>query len=125
VDNPAEPVRLGWAIVAIATLYLVGAGTAVMHLGLRRLVDPHWQRGLSYFRIGWRWINHALANFKLLQLSFWLEPSPDPYLCFASKCQAAKTVVLLSVLLFGDNMRFVNQSDLLTVNTITITLSRR
>jgi hypothetical protein len=87
--------RLG-LILATATLYLVSTGTAVVHLGLRRLVDPHWQRGLSYFQIGWRWINHALANSKLLQPSFWLEPGPDPYPCFASKRQAAKTAVLLS-----------------------------
>ncbi len=43
--------RLG-LILATATLYLVSTGTAIVSLGLRHLVDTHWQRGLSYFQIG-------------------------------------------------------------------------
>ena len=86
--------RLG-LILATATLYLVSTGTAVVHLGWRRLVDPHWQRGLSYFQIGWRWILHALSNSKILRPSFWLEPGPDPYPVYASKRQAAKPIVIL------------------------------
>ena len=42
-------------ILATATLYLVSTGTAIVSLGLRQLVDTHWQRGLSYFQIGWRY----------------------------------------------------------------------
>jgi hypothetical protein len=86
--------RLG-LILATATLYLVSTGTAVVHLGWRRLVDPHWQRGLSYFQIGWRWLKHTLANSKILRPSFWLEPGPDPYPVYASKRQAAKPIVIL------------------------------
>ncbi len=40
--------RLG-LILATATLYLVSTGIVVVSLGLRHLVDTHWQRGLSYF----------------------------------------------------------------------------
>jgi hypothetical protein len=79
-----------------ATLYLVSTGTAVIHLGLRHLVDTHWSRGLSYFQIGWRWIFYALTNLKQLMPRFWLEPGPDPYPVYASKRQAAQPIAILS-----------------------------
>jgi len=41
---------------------LVSTGTAIVTLGLRVLIDTHWQRGLSYFQIGWRWIRYAFAH---------------------------------------------------------------
>jgi hypothetical protein len=86
--------RLG-VILATATLYLVSTGTAIVHQGYRRLVDTHWQRGLSYFQIGWRWIEKALTEGKHLIPRFWLEPGPDPYPVYASKKQAALPVVTL------------------------------
>ncbi len=39
-------------ILAVATLYLVSCGVAAVSTGMRRLIDAHWQRGLSYFHIG-------------------------------------------------------------------------
>lgn len=75
-------------ILAVATLYLV-SGVAVVSLGLRRLVDAHWQRGLSYFHIGWRWLRFALAhNLRLLRF-LWIDPHPDPCPAMASRIQAA------------------------------------
>ena len=94
IRNAAMLSRLG-LILATTTLYLVSTGTAVVHLGLRQLVDPHWNRGLSYFQIGWRWLEHALANCKKLISRFWLEPGPDPYPVYASKSQAAKPIAIL------------------------------
>ena len=87
--------RLG-LILATATLYLVSTGVSVVSLGLRRVVDTHWQRGLSYFQIGWRWIFFALHNSRKLMPRFWLEPGPDPYPVYASKRQAAIPVAALS-----------------------------
>jgi hypothetical protein len=94
IRNACMLSRLG-LILATTTLFLVSTGTAVVHLGLRQWVDPHWQRGLSYFQIGWRWLVHALANAKPLQPRFWLEPGPDPQPVFASKSQAAKPIAIL------------------------------
>jgi hypothetical protein len=80
--------RLG-LVLATTTLYLVSTGTAVVTLGLRAKIDTHWQRGLSYFQIGWRWIRHALAHCNCLLSFLWFEPGPDPFPVSASKRQAA------------------------------------
>lgn len=87
--------RLG-LILATATLYLVSTGTAVVTLRTR--IDTHWQRGLSYFQIGWRWIRYALAHLKYLLPFFWLEPGPDPCPALASKRQATIPIATLFAL---------------------------
>ena len=76
-------------ILATATLYLASTGTAVVAMNLRRQVDTHWHRGLSYFQIGWRWIRLALASSHNLLNFLWLDPEPDPEPVFASRKQAA------------------------------------
>jgi hypothetical protein len=86
--------RLG-LILATTTLYLVSTGTAVVAQDLRSKVDTHWQRGLSYFQIGWRWIHCALANRMPLSSSLKLESGPDPFPVFASKRQAATPIATL------------------------------
>ena len=86
--------RLG-LVLATTTLYLVSTGTQVVAQGWRVWVDPHWQRGLSYLQIGWRWIEHALVNAKPLLASLRLPPGPDPEPVYASKAQAATPIALL------------------------------
>jgi hypothetical protein len=71
-------------IIATATLYLVSTGTAVVAMGKRRWVDPHWFRGLSYLQIGWRWVKRALAWGQKLLSFLWLSPEPDPEPAIAS-----------------------------------------
>jgi hypothetical protein len=46
-------------VLAVATLFLVSQGTQVVRNGRRRWVHPHWFRGLSYLKIGWRWVKQA------------------------------------------------------------------
>jgi hypothetical protein len=43
-------------IVALATVHFLSTGLGVVRAKLRRWVDTHWDRGLSYFKIGWRWL---------------------------------------------------------------------
>ena len=86
--------RLG-LILATATLYLVSTGVSVVTLGLRRVVDTHWQRGLSYFQLGWRWLDHALAQARFLLRFPWLDPEPDPAPVSASKTQDARPRVMV------------------------------
>lgn len=72
-----------YLVAALALLYGTTQGLAVQTAGFRRQVDPHWQRGISYLKIGLRWLQ-GLAH-KGRQL---LNPVPllpiDPEPCFAS-----------------------------------------
>lgn len=87
--------RLG-LIMATATLYLVSTGLAVVAHGLRPLIDAHWNRGLSYFQIGWRWVTFALTNSAGLFCSLLFSPLPDPYKVTASKRSAKPAFTILA-----------------------------
>jgi hypothetical protein len=47
-------------VMATAYLFTVATGTAIVRTGKRHWVDTHWQRGLSYFQLGWRAFRRAL-----------------------------------------------------------------
>lgn len=80
----AQSLERLYLVVALALLYATCEGMAVHLAGLRRQVDPHWRRGLSYLKIGLRWIAGIVHKGRRL-----LEPVPllpvDPQPCFASK----------------------------------------
>jgi hypothetical protein len=65
-------------ITALCSLYLVSLGTHVVATGQRRLIDSHWQRGLSYVQLGWRWLDYTLARDAPLPTRFYLDPASDP-----------------------------------------------
>lgn len=72
-----------YLVVAMAILYSTVMGTTVQLSGLRTQVDVHLRRGLSYLKIGLRWLRGAIyKNRKLLSLL----PLPNRELerCFAS-----------------------------------------
>lgn len=94
IRNAAALTHLG-LILATATLYLVSSSVAVISTGQRHWVDARWQRGLSYFHIGWRWVSFALAHGLRLLHFLWIYPFPDPYSVFASNVQAAKPLLAL------------------------------
>ncbi|HEY9612331.1 MAG TPA: hypothetical protein V6C93_23435, partial [Allocoleopsis sp.] len=62
-------------------------GTAVVAQGKRRWVDPHWERGNSYLRIGWNWVKTALARGWKLFETFCLTSNFDPAPAIASRQQ--------------------------------------
>jgi hypothetical protein len=72
-----------YLVAALAILYATTQGMAVQMAGLRQRVDPHWQRGISYLKIGLRWLQGVLHKGREL-----LTPIPllakDPQPCFAS-----------------------------------------
>ncbi|WP_229414470.1 MULTISPECIES: hypothetical protein [Moorena] len=71
-------------VAAVALLYATTArGMAVLLVGLRRQVDPHWFRGLSYLKIGLRWLKGVVNKGRLLLTPVPLLPL-DPQPCFAS-----------------------------------------
>lgn len=73
-----------YLVVAIALLYSTTQGMAVQLAGLRRQVDPHWRRGISYLKIGLRWLQGAASKGRRILAPVPLLPK-DPQPCFASK----------------------------------------
>jgi hypothetical protein len=67
-------------VIAVATIMMLNEGLAVVKEGNRKKVDTHWERGLSYFQIGWRWISKQLsrATAAFLQCSIELKAVNDP-----------------------------------------------
>jgi len=76
--DPASVERL-LLVMAVATLHVVTLGSYVVQQGLRSTVDGHWQRGLSYFQIGWRWLRRHVGQAATVLLTLGrLAPGPDP-----------------------------------------------
>jgi Transposase DDE domain len=65
-------------IVAIATLHLTSIGAGVVRAGKHRWVDTHWDRGMSYLKLGWRWRQQHYQRGWQAFVPFWLDPAPDP-----------------------------------------------
>ena len=76
-------------IVALATVHFLSTGLAVVRAQLRRWVDTHWDRGLSYFKIGWRWLRQQYRRQWPSFPSFWIDPSPDRVPVSASRHKLA------------------------------------
>jgi Transposase DDE domain len=74
-------------VIALTTLFLVLQGTQVVASGLRRRVDPHWRRGMSYFKLGWNWIRLAITQQWDIQVHRFLSGLPDPQPAIASQRQ--------------------------------------
>lgn len=75
-------------VLAITTLYLSAVGTEIVKCGDRRWVDPHWFRGSSYLKIGWRWIRQCLVQGFELPTYLLLSDATDPLPAIASRRQA-------------------------------------
>ncbi len=73
-----------YLVAAIALLYATSEGMSVQVAGLRQQVDPHWQRGISYLKIGLRWLHGFMHKGRTLLTPIPLLPK-DPQPCFASK----------------------------------------
>jgi Transposase DDE domain len=72
-------------ILAIATLHLTSIGVGVVQAGKHRWVDTHWDRGLSYLKLGWRWRRQQDQRGWQAFAPFWLDPAPDPLPVLASR----------------------------------------
>ena len=73
-----------YLIVALALLFATCHGLTLQLKGLRTQVDPHWKRGLSYLKIGLRWLRGVLHKGRNLFFPTTLLPQ-DIQPCFASK----------------------------------------
>lgn len=72
-----------YLVAAVALLFATTQGMAVQLSGLRQQVDPHWRRGISYLKIGLRWLQGVLHKGRPLLPCVPLLPQ-DPQPCFAS-----------------------------------------
>jgi Transposase DDE domain len=75
-------------VIALTMLFLLLQGTQVVASGLRRWVDPHWQRGMSYLKLGWNWIRLAMTHQWKIPVYWFLSSAPDPQPASASKKQS-------------------------------------
>ena len=72
-------------ILAMTTLHLTSIGVGVVHAEKRRFVDPHWERRLSYLKLGWGWRRQQEQRGWQAFAPFWLDPEPDPFPLLASR----------------------------------------
>ena len=82
--DPARIDRL-LLVVAIAVLASSLQGYAVSLAGERRRVDPHWQRGLSFVRIGLQWLQQAVVHAGRTLLALIPIPLRELELCIPSR----------------------------------------
>jgi hypothetical protein len=81
----AEALTRFYTVIALAKLFLISQGVDVVAKGLRREIDPHWKRGLSYLKIGFRYLVAVQSKgYKLLK-EIILPSVPDPELVHSSK----------------------------------------
>lgn len=83
----AEALERLCLVIAMATLYLVSQGTEIVTSQKRRLVDPHWFRGNSYLKIGWKWVKRAATQGLELSHQLFLDDQPDPEPAISSRKQ--------------------------------------
>ena len=71
-----DPERIDRLLLVVAIAVLAGSlqGYALSLAGLRRQVDPHWQRGMSFLRIGMAALQMAVADVT----ARWMDWRPIP-----------------------------------------------
>ena len=81
----AEALTRFYTVIAIAKLFLISQGVDVVANGMRREIDPHWERGLSYLKIGFRYLAAAQSKGYKLIKEIILPSTPDPEPVHSSK----------------------------------------
>ena len=77
-------------ILAVATLHFTSVGVGVVKSKTRRWVDTHWDRGMSYLKIGWKWLRQQYRRGWPTFAPFAIDPAPDPEPATASRCKSAQ-----------------------------------
>ncbi|MEA5417543.1 hypothetical protein [Synechococcus sp. BA-132 BA5] len=82
-----DPARIDRLLLVVAIAVLVSSlqGFAVTLAGQRRRVDPHWQRGLSFVRIGLQWLQQAVVHAGRTLLAWIPIPLRDQEPCIPSR----------------------------------------
>lgn len=88
--DDADSISRLFLVLAVASLHFTSVGTAVVKHDLRTWVDTHWDRGMSYFKIGWSWLRQQFRRGWSPFAPFQLDPGPDPQPAIASRRKAAE-----------------------------------
>ena len=64
--------------LSVATLLLVSEGLQLVAAGVRRVIDPHWTRALSYLKLGLRGMQYALSRGQAVFNRLTLVGGTDP-----------------------------------------------
>jgi hypothetical protein len=74
-----------YLVAALALLYATTQGMSVQIAGLRQQVDPHWRRGISYLKIGLRWLQGVVHKGRQLRKPNCVAPErPTTLFCLES-----------------------------------------
>ncbi|WP_082869722.1 transposase [Deinococcus puniceus] len=65
-------------MISVATLLLVSEGLQIVRQGARRASDPHWNRALSYLKLGLRGVHFALSRGRAVLNRLTLQGGADP-----------------------------------------------
>jgi hypothetical protein len=74
-------------VIALNIFFLVLQETPVLAQGKRHWVDPHWQRGIDYLKLGWNWLRPSLTKGWAISLYRFLDLAPNPEAAYSSKRQ--------------------------------------
>jgi len=87
--DDAQAIARLFLVLAVATLHFTSVGVEVVNQKKRRWVDTHWDRGMSYLKIGWNWLRQQFRKKWPVFSPFRLDPKPDPEPAIASRRKAA------------------------------------
>jgi hypothetical protein len=99
--DDAQAIARLFLVLAVATLHFTSVGVGVVKLKTRRWVDSHWERGLSYLKIGWQWLRQQFRRGWPVLAPFRLDAGADPEPAQASQCQATQPKRKWVVTCFG------------------------
>jgi hypothetical protein len=85
----ADAMERLFLVIAVATLHFTSVGVQVVKRECRRWVDTHWDRGMSYLKIGWSWLRQQTRRNWPILSAFGLDPASDPEPALASPRKAS------------------------------------
>ena len=100
--DDAQAIARLFLVMAVATLHFTSVGVEVVNQEKRRWVDTHWDRGMSYLKIGWSWLRQQFRKKWPVFFPFRLDPRPDPEPAIASRRKAAEPKHQWVVSCFGN-----------------------
>ena len=83
-------------VISVAILYLVSCGIEVEREGKRREIDGHWDRGMSYMKIGWGWVKSRISRGEGLWEKICLKGIEDKEPCMGGRRDRQRRELLYS-----------------------------